>query len=83
MHTDVFDACCCISAQVYEAITINCFLQIMLAWVGRPAIVSILSEKDMRTVYCIPMPKKAAAEEKKCVRRCIKCSSKVNFKCCR
>ena len=38
--------------MVYEAITINCFLQIMLHWVGRAEIVALLGAKDMRTVCC-------------------------------
>lgn len=47
-------------------------MQIMLAWVGRPTVVRLLEDKDMRSVYCLPVPKKVDEGEKKLIACCVK-----------
>jgi len=63
--------------MVYEGVSLNCFLQLMLAYCGgRERVLGLFSARGLRTVFCLPIN----FDEAKCKPKCKACCKKVNFK---
>ena len=67
--------------MLVEAVSINSYLQMVLAFVGgRAAVAAILEERGMRTLWMIPINKldeSAAPRAKQCVACCMKINCKL------
>ncbi len=67
--------------MVYEAVAINCYLQMVIAYCGgRTAIAEILEAKGQRVLWAIPiseLPADASARARRCVSCCMKCNCKL------
>ena len=66
--------------MVYEAVAINCYLQMVLSFCGgREGVAALLEGRGMRVLWAIPISN-ADASTKPCRRKCMACCMKVNCK---
>lgn len=67
--------------MVYEAVAINCYLQMIIAYCGgRAAIAEVLETKGQRVLWAIPitnLPEDASARAQRCISCCMKCNCKL------
>jgi hypothetical protein len=67
--------------MLYEAVAINCYLQMVISYCGgRAAIAAVLEAKDQRVLWMIPinkLPEDASRRAQKCVSCCMKCNCKI------
>ena len=69
-----------LAQQVYEAVAINCYLQMVLSFAGgREGVAALLEGRGMRVLWAIPISN-ADASTKPCRRKCMACCMKLNCK---
>ena len=69
-----------LAQQVYEAVAINCYLQMVLSFAGgREGVAALLEARGMRVLWAIPISN-ADASTQPCRRKCMACCMKLNCK---